>query len=455
MVSIYELDIHPVIYYERYCRICRKNIRQQVRDYGLLKYKEFDSMLGRVNYPITPFPCPSCSSEEMPEYVLMEDRVRNAIILKKRIGTADIPVIDEGNSSLYGVTRSQEEHDIYLSALERMEEVFKSEEEEFWDKYYSWAKRDWRKALSELNLWELKEGLSLTSPGDSRRKLLKLAEEIEDKKNFWIKANKSLIDVYFRDLPPDQWDLKILINNYGKNRIMYLIYNFPLPLEFEAYRLEKIYEITPKESQGAIFSLIQRLNHLQKRNEKLSRILQNLKQENGRLIREIQELKNKLDSLSLAHQSNGYTSSKSLKHLKSLVKEFYEENKKLRQLLSTEPPTKEQVEIKETPQQKAGGEEEINLNILNDKTILVCGLRRETVKDGYTILWHEGNKVDYYLLHLARLADVMVILTRFSSHEAMWTLKEMASERKIPILFLRETGIRSITREAAKVIGTG
>ncbi|MHB1653699.1 MAG: DUF2325 domain-containing protein [Desulfitobacteriaceae bacterium] len=92
---------------------------------------------------------------------------------------------------------------------------------------------------------------------------------------------------------------------------------------------------------------------------------------------------------------------------------------------------------------------EADLSVLTGKTILIVGWPNEEINDNFRIVWHDGDKVDTRLQALAREADILVFLTSFGSHAAMWWLKEEAIEQDKPIYFVQARNLQKILAEAS------
>src|SRR5690606_24047233 len=90
---------------------------------------------------------------------------------------------------------------------------------------------------------------------------------------------------------------------------------------------------------------------------------------------------------------------------------------------------------------------------LRGKTIGIIGGKRENViSDAYVcdVVIHSGQTSDPDFYQTLKKADVIVVLTRFISHEAMWEAKAYAISNDKPIFFSKHTSIPRIIEEVAK-----
>jgi hypothetical protein len=116
------------------------------------------------------------------------------------------------------------------------------------------------------------------------------------------------------------------------------------------------------------------------------------------------------------------------------------------------PETASEELVTEEPRPEITAELPDPQKALAGKTVVAFGLKRELWCGGdIQVLWHHGDKWDVEAERLAREADVLVVLTRFCSHEAMWAAKEFAADTGKPVGFARGGGVESVLRAAADV----
>jgi len=240
--------------------------------------------------------------------------------------------------------------------------------------------------------------------------------------------------------------------------VLWVLLNFPLPEELERWRTEKLAPLVRKKS-GALWERIgqlgQALDRQRRRAEELSRTVFDLRRETARLQEKLaaereerRRLSAEVEKLRQAEAPAERDRAK-LERYKTLVGEFQKELKRLRSFLpedASEEPVTEELRPEFTAElvdpQK----------VLAGKTVAAFGLEREPWRDGdIRVLWHHGDKWDMEAKSLASRADVLVVLTRFCSHEAMWAAKEAAADRGVPVAFSRGGGVESVVRAAAGI----
>lgn len=268
------------LFFERVCRKCRRPVRALVHDYGELTAEEADKAFGLHDFPVYPLRCPECGAEEFPTHAVSVDASRSMEMFRIRIGTADMPVV--GGNAPYAVVRSLEEMAEYERGLAKLADLFKEKETEFWESFAAWAGEDWPNRLKELSKIELSLGLSAAgrpappelSAAAHRQYALRLQNH--ERRVFWQAANRHLVEREFLFDPPDFWDTEAWAREYGRERLLWVLLNFPLPEELERWRTEKLAPLVKKKS-GALWERVrqlgQALDRQRRRAEELSRAL--------------------------------------------------------------------------------------------------------------------------------------------------------------------------------------
>ena len=135
--------------------------------------------------------------------------------------------------------------------------------------------------------------------------------------------------------------------------------------------------------------------------------------------------------------------------LKSLVRELREEVLRLREMLprGESTPDEEEPTPALAPPEEAPRPEEV----LAGRTVAAFGRVGEPLEGPVRLLWHHGDRWDVEAERLAKEADVLVVVTRFCSHEVMWAAKEFAADSGKPVGFARGGGAESVLRTAMEV----
>ncbi|RJX18220.1 MAG: DUF2325 domain-containing protein [Ammonifex sp.] len=464
-MSFLPVKIHVQLFFERTCQKCRQLVRVMVHDYGELTPEEADRAFGLHDFTVYPLRCPECGTEEFPMHIVGVDALKNAEIFRTRIGTADLPVV--GGDTPYAVVRSLEEMAEYERGLAKLADLFKEKETEFWKSFTSWAAEDWPNRLKELSKIELSLGLSAVgkpappemSAAAHRQHALKLRDD--EICVFWRAANRHLIEKEFLFDPPDFWNTEAWAREYGRERVLWVLLNFPLPEKLERWRTEKLAPLIKKKS-GALWERVrqlgQALDKQRRRAEELSRTVFDLRQEiaclQEKLSAEREERHKLLAEVGKLRQAEtpAERDRAKLDRYKALVKELQEETKRLYSLL---PETVSKESVTEEPQTEAVTELPDPRETLSGKIVAAFGFAREPWRDSDAqILWHHGDKWDAEAERLAKEADVLVVLTRFCSHEAMWAAKEFAADTGKPVGFARGGGAESVLLAAQNAFRT-
>lgn len=460
--------VHAQLYFERTCPRCRKTVRALVHDYGELTFERLDEKVGLHDFPVVPLGCPSCEKEDWPTHAVLFDAAAGRTVFRIPIGSSDLPVV--GGGAPYAVVRDPEDQAELERGLAKAEGVFRKREGEFWDAYCSWALSRWRDVLKEVSPEEWAEGyasLGIFLPGNPSSTALRRDAEARfssesEKSSLWRALNRRLVEDEFLWLPVDRWPVREWIARYGRERVTWLLLNFPLPEELERWRTEKLSLAVPQKASGPQAALWERIGQLgreldrqRRRAEELSRLLAEERARRADLEEKLAATRAEAARLreELAKRPAGTRDpedARRIARLRALVREFREEVLRLRAMLpEAEPEESEEPEREAAEPLPAGPEPE---DLLAGKTVAAFGRLGEPLSGPVRLLWHHGDRWDLEAERLAREADVLVVLTRLCSHEVMWAAKEFAADADKPVGFARGTGTESVLRAAAEAV---
>lgn len=468
---------YPVVYFERKCK-CGKNIKHLIYDYGLLQsLNEIDEKMGEQTFTITQIECSNCGSKDFPTHATLYDKISKKLLSKSVIGSEEMPVCGSDDIP-YGTIRNIKDEQEIERGWDKLADCFKKNEKDFWEKYCAFGLSKWKQIVKEFNHRELSEGFSIlgipliqsnASVTVWRREVINRFLTKEEKERAWKALNYYIIHKEFLWLRPDSWPINDFVKEYGRDRVQYIIMNIPLPEELEKCRTEALAKVIKKKS-GETEILLERIGQLGKeldrqrnRSQALSLALLEQKQEKGLMESKLNKAYEKIKILEKERENDIERKTnrdpkdiQKIKDLKGLILELRERVEELEQLIPQETLQKEQVQTEESMVTIENNIEESNIDpatVLKGKTIGIFGFRGETVDKEYVVKWNPGDHVDYDLESLAREANIIVVLTRFISHAAMWRLKELAIDYDVPIIFLKETGIKRIIDEVTFWVG--
>ncbi|GAB7387382.1 hypothetical protein BSNK01_12180 [Bacillaceae bacterium] len=343
-------------------------------------------------------------------------------------------------------------------------EVFKKHETEFWEKYVEYALSDWRNAVNELTKEEIEHAYEtlgiLYEPSWTVNRLRKDAiqrfQTEEEKRTFWRTANEYLIYDHFLEIGPAGWHVEADVKEFGLNRTRFIVLNFPLDEGLEELRTEYIAKVVKKES-GDVQFLFRRITQI---SDELNRVRQKCTE----YYHEIEKLKIEIakyqSSLHEAYQQIRELRSgekvyhrdpadiRKIHELKELVKELKQENQALQERLPEIEQPKPVLLEETAPKEK----EEIDMSILENKTIGILGghRQRQAQTYPYNILTHPADRLDPDFYATITNSDIILVLTEHISHAAMWEAKELAIEQDKPIYFERGVNIGRLLENVAK-----
>jgi hypothetical protein len=237
MKWIFDMPIHITVHLWGRCKACNAVTENQIYDYGKKKYGEVEKEIDKVRHQITPLVCSRCGTQFSPELLIYKDQLSKRIISKVKI--------DWGNA-----LDESEVAPLFKGHEERFT-IFKEHEEEFWEKFCSYALNDFKKAISELNKYEFEDAyqkmdidVQLNTVTQYRKDAIQRFTNPEDQTRFWREANHFFIYDHFLELGLIAWDPKAYMKEFGENRTRFVVLTFPLAEEYVYYLIDIVPIIT-------------------------------------------------------------------------------------------------------------------------------------------------------------------------------------------------------------------
>lgn len=439
--DILSKTIHVIVVLAGKCPNCRRYNEQKIFDYGKKTVREFEQQAENTGHPVEPLNCRACKDQYSPEYFIYRDMIQNAEIARIRVP--------------YGNEMDDETYQLMKKDHDRRYEIFRGQEEAFWEAYCEFALSHWPKILQELRREEIKAGLSSLglSPPEKRsetglrREVTQKITSNEDKVKFWRAANEEFICKHILDLGPLAWQPEKDATWYGPNRVRFVLLHFPLGEDLESLRTEYIGRVVKKEKGDNAFlfrrisQLTDELHRVRKRNTDFYHQIEQMKREIAARDRKIHELSKALQATreNVTINQRHPDDIQKIHELKSFVNELIGEIRRLEAALpKTKPSEPSEVQEPVKPAKKAP-DEPVSLDILRGKTIgVIGGIKNQQVKkEEIFIIAHNGDKLDPEFYQVLEQADILVVLTHLVSHAAMWEAKAHAIDLDKPIYFER------------------
>lgn len=449
-----DAKLHITVWFRSKCRYCRTITNVKVHDYGVLKYEELDKKLDDTKHYLTPFPCRKCGRKLKPEELIYHDELRNSTIHHSRINYGNMV---EGELS----EQMEEEQKNRI-------EIFKEHEAEFWDKYTDYAIANWRDLVNELNDFEFRDAyksLEIESKARTlaqyRKDALNRFKTIEEKQKFWRAANEYFIYRHLLEIGPLGWVVEKDAKQYGKRRMRFIILHFPIGESFEEMRTEWIGRVIRREKGDNDFlfrriaMLTDELNRTRQRVTKYVFQIEELKAEKAKLEEKLSlaydEIRKEKENKTIIHRDPNDV--EKILELKSFISELLSELKEKEKLIREFHDEKEVItptpELEETDKVH----EQDTIERLSGKTVAIIGGRRqEQAQKEYPcmVLTHSGETLDPEYYQTLKQADIIIVLTQFISHLAMWEAKAYALKSDIPIFFMKGLNIPNLLAEVSK-----
>lgn len=447
--------IHVSIFAQGYCENCKDVVNQHIK--SNLKINLQDPDKHKLNLLITvlddKFVCEQCHNLVMKEKIIIQDRDSGKRVIERSLND----LLFLGN-----MKDQQTLKKIVMNAYEHSE-YFQEQKEAFWDAYTYIAVVKWNIFIEELTKKELQwitqyEGMELPTNA-SKSELLSIVRKLniseEQKRILWRKVNEVVIEHYLF-ITIFGWDMKKESEIIGINRASFIFQYLPVPQSLHWIR-QQLIDYFAHVSEHAS----QRIMDMQKENETQKQQNHLLQQENGRLTQRLGEANKRISLLEQASYRKSSERNKDdvikIHGLKGLVEELKAEVAQLTSLIPESMETKESVQLTEKHNEQKNDKVE---EILTGQNILILGGYRSKghiEENGYTVYTHEARNLDPHYYEYLYKADLIIILTRYISHHAMWEAKEYAILEQKPIFYSTFTNIPTILKEAAseyiKIIG--
>lgn len=454
MREFFDMPIHLLVYATGRCKRCNTTNDVLVHDYGKMIYRELEKQMDETKHYVHPITCKKCGASFSPEFFIYKDQLRNAVISKVRL--------------LHGNEIDGEEAEKIREGHRKRFDVFAEHEEEFWKAYTEFALGNWTVVVNELSKEEIEDAYAalgiqerLTTVQQYRRDALKRFTTQKQKEAFWRAANRYFIIEHLLELGADAWQVKKDEKTFGPNRTKFAVLNFPLHEGLEELRTRYIGEIV-KLNKGDNPFLFRRISQLTDRLKRAERKISEYHHQIEKLKIEIAENQGKLNEAYKElrrERENKVTylrnpnDIRKIHELKSLVRELLDELKEKDRMIQSLQPQQEQME--QTVELEESVEEEVvDYSALQGKTVgIIGGWRRKDAREyPCEILTHDGEKLDPDFFALLSRSDMLVILTRFVSHAAMWEAKAYAITEGKPILYEQATNLDRILEACIKLI---
>ena len=440
--------LHVIVKVRARCKKCGRVNVETIHDYGVLTYGELDKQMDQTMHAIRPITCPKCQYETMPETIIYRDELRKVIITEQTIS--------------YGHATDRVE---WLDGQERRFDVFKEQEADFWEKYTAYALAHWRDMLNELVDFEFRDAYralgietNARTIAQYRKDALNRFRTTEEKQQFWRAANHYFVYDHLLDIGPIGWVLEKDVKHYGQKRMRYIVLHFPMHESLETFRTELIGRLVRKEKGDNKF-LFRRIGMLTDELTRTKNKLSNAFEQVEKLKAEKSKLEEKLSAAygQIEKEQERKTviqrdpaDIQKIHELKSFVGELLAELKQKNQLLSElrQEKVHSPVELSEQEDESTDA-----LERLQGKTVaIIGGWRQEQAQQEYPcqVLVHPGDRLDVEFYRTLKQADVMIVLTQFISHMAMWEAKAYALQHDVPIYFVKGLNIPKLLLEVTR-----
>ena len=439
----YEADRiqHVSVYLEGFCQSCldwKKSYLStalELNPYNIVE--ENDKLL--VLFAGEHFSCPTCETEVANESVVIKDAIMNRTVWEQEISECRLLGSKENERELRNMVNVALNHRAY----------FEGYEEYFWNAYCFAALQNWEGFLHELTVAELQQGLADFDVYEdaSKEELIQEADEQflsdEEKMDFWRKANEDTI-AYYLMITVFGWNIQQEIDRIGLNRAEFIFRYLPCPPPLEKLRRELVSPLFIKSPQE--LKVLRNAMSAQKRQ------IHMLRQENGRLTNKLGEAYKQVSKAEeKAHADSKNVRNKDdiqkIHHLKGLIEELKNE---IDRLTIDNPPEEmnDEVQLSDEPIES---EVICSEEVLKGKNILILGGYRthRVIHYDYNIMTHDTRRIDPDFYEQLKKADIIVVLTRYISHRAMWEAKEYAIIEQKPIYYTSFTNIPRIANMIA------
>jgi hypothetical protein len=437
--------MYVTVYTEGNCPTCKHTVKDNIHSslkidlHELERYKE-DLIIKVVGDSIV---CVDCKNVIKKEKLIIND-VNNGQLLAERFVE---------NLILLGTMNEKEEMQSAIITAIQQDEYFQEHEESFWNAYSYVATQKWEEFLHELTRKELENVLpkyiSIIPVDSSKEKLIALSKKLDlnekEKQAFWRKANQHAVNHYLF-ITVFGWDMKRDIALLGKNRAQFLFRYLPMPEELKPFhQIHEAYFFGYTSEE-----IIKIRDNLEQQHHRI----RELHKENGRLTEKLGQAYSRIGELeqtsfTVSNEVRNKSDILKIQQLKGLIEEFKTELSKLTPSKQEEVPVEKVVLIEEEPGVEIPAIEEI---LKGKKILILGGYRNKQRKEDkeYTVYTHDARNLDPEFYELMKVADIIIVLTRYISHRAMWEAKEYAILEGKRIYYTAFTNIPTILNEVAK-----
>ncbi|MBD3107476.1 DUF2325 domain-containing protein [Bacillus sp. AGMB 02131] len=425
------------VYLEGYCSHCHDWKKSYLRTMLELNPDTIAAENEKLLVPfVGKFMCPTCEAEVADERVVVKDTMTGRTVREQEIVYCRLLGSKENEREIRNILHVALGHQAY----------FEGYEDYFWNAYCYAALQNWDEFLHELTNVELQHGLEVFGIYEDDSLLEEVSQQFlsdEEKMDFWRKANEETIAHYLM-ITVFGWNIPKEIERIGLNRAEFIFRYLPCPPELENLRRELISQLFIKSPEE--LTMLQETMNAQKRQ------IHALRQENGRLTNKLGEAYKQVSKAEeKSHCDSQIVRNKAdiqkIHHLKGLIEELKNEIERL----TIENPQEElieEVELTEEPIEEGICSDDV----LEGKTILILGGYRTHLDNQhrtYQVITHDTRRLDPDFYERLKKADIIVVLTRYISHRAMWEAKEYAILEQKPIYYTSFTNIPRIAHMIA------
>ncbi|MDG4657712.1 hypothetical protein P6P90_12145 [Ectobacillus antri] len=426
------------VHCEGYCSTCNEIVIDSVdgnRQINLhhLSYYKGECIVNIVGDNVV---CPTCHAVVPKDNVTIVDTNKNELVIKRKLSELTFMGTDK-----------EEIGAIIRTVLYDYTEEMKS----FWQAYCFVATQNWDVYSQELTVQELQWALKdhIEHLPNTKQGLLTEIQKLEekDRQAVWQKANETIVR-YYSDITVFGWDIPQAIKLIGQNRAAFIFSNLCMSQDLKEIRARKIGRYFMKYNEE-----IQRLETMINQQHKQ---IQELRQESGRLSNKLGQAYERISSLEQTqqtHKTQERNKSDILKiqQLKGLIEELKTEVVSLSSQISHIPEEEELILTEEVTKQEVISRGDV----LRGKTILILGGYRDKQvqsKDNYTVITHTARTIDPAFYEALKQADIIIILTRYISHRAMWEAKEFAILEEKVVYYSTFTNVPAILDEVVSKV---
>ncbi|MGG4035043.1 DUF2325 domain-containing protein, partial [Paenibacillus cisolokensis] len=276
---------------------------------------------------------------------------------------------------------------------------------------------------------------------------------VKDKATFWRAANEYFVREELLYIGAMGWVADLLVKRYGLRRTQFAILHFPIPEAHEPLRAQAMGKLFRRDKGDNAF-LLRHIARLTEQLDAAKKRTSEIYRANERLKAEVAESQRKLaDAYATIRRLEDSKivsvrepeDKRRLREQKAFIADLLAEVRRLRSMLPEEET--QDPEPEDTTNEEAQPDKEPDFTHLSGLTVALIGGRDGHAElDGYPcrVLRHGGRKFDpdYYATLAA--ADVIVVLTRFISHAAMWDARAYAVESGKPILYSEAINVARI-----------